>query len=65
MMPALALAGDGVNRECNMQVRGYECTTPALVPFVSLVFGPFIEPFGFEPSRNQCSMCPPIHQYHF
>ena len=33
MMPPSAIAGNRVNRECYMQVRGYGCTTPALVPF--------------------------------
>ena len=32
-MPPSAIAGNRVNRECYMQVRGYGCTTPALVPF--------------------------------
>ena len=29
MMPPSAIAGDRVNREYYMQVRGYGCTTPA------------------------------------
>ena len=33
VMPPSASAGNRVNRECYMQVRGYGCTTPALVPF--------------------------------
>ena len=33
VMPPSAIAGNRVNRECYMQVRGYGCTTPALVPF--------------------------------
>ena len=50
----LAIAGDRVNRECYMQVRGDGCTTPTLVRvFVSLDFKPYVTPEGFEPSQHE------------
>ena len=51
MMPPLAIAGDRVNRECYMQVRGSGCTTPALVPFC-LDFQPYVTPEGLEKNMH-------------